>query len=121
MLLRGPASTTKEGGATVLLRGSQQVFVSLRIYEKYIDCLEHDMNALFMCGPLSWRGRYAVKGEALCARARARPLTARAPALWNGHTHEAHATRSARGSEWTALADFDGLDEFVGSRVSIEA
>src|SRR5208337_3236808 len=100
MLLRGPASTTKEGGATVLLRGSQQVFVSLRIYEKYIDCLEHDMNALFMCGPLSWRGRYAVrryavKGEALCARARARPLT--------------------------ALADFDGLDEFVGSRVSIEA
>ena len=45
MLLRGPASTTKEGGATVLLRGSQQVFVSLRIHEKYIDCLEHDMNA----------------------------------------------------------------------------
>src|SRR5271166_439945 len=110
MLLRGHVSTTKEGGATVLLRGSQQVFVSLRIYEKYIDCLEHDMNALFMCGPLSWRVRYAVKGKALCARAAgaARPLTARPPAPANGHTHEAHATGDARGSAWTALADFDG-------------
>jgi hypothetical protein len=68
MLLRGPASTTKEGGAKVLLRGSQQVFVSLRIYEKYIDCLEHDMNELFMCGPLSWRRARSDRG-ALSVRA----------------------------------------------------
>jgi hypothetical protein len=45
MLLQGAASTTKEGVATVLLRGSQQLSVSLRTYEKCIDCLEHDMNA----------------------------------------------------------------------------
>ena len=36
MLLRGHVSTTKEGGATVLLRGSQQLSVSLRTYEKCI-------------------------------------------------------------------------------------
>ena len=45
MLLRGSASTTKEGGTTVLLRGSQQLFVSLRTYKTCIDCLERDMNA----------------------------------------------------------------------------
>src|SRR5271166_1488631 len=78
MLLRGPVSTTKEGGATVLLRGSQQLFVSLRTYEKCIDCLERDMNAsdarcarecaaafvkdgsssCFHVRALSWRGRW---------------------------------------------------------------
>ena len=112
MLLQGHLSTTKEGGATVLLPGSQQLFVSLRTYKTCIDCLEHDMNAsdarcapecaatffkdarqaAFMCWAGGWRGRRcAVKGEALCARAAAaaRPWTALSPAPGNGHTHEA--------------------------------
>jgi len=37
MLLRGPASTTKEGGATVLLRKGQQFFILLKTRENYLD------------------------------------------------------------------------------------
>ena len=46
---------------------------------------------LFMCGPEGRAGvGFAVKGEALCARAAeaARPLTALTPAPDDGHTHE---------------------------------
>jgi len=47
---------------------------------------------LLMCVPEDCAGGgSAVKGEALCARAEARPLTARTPALGDGHTHEEHS------------------------------
>ncbi len=50
-----------------------------------------------MCRPHGCAGeRGAVKGEALCARAEARPWTALTPAPGNGHTHEAQAMGDAR-------------------------
>jgi len=101
------------------------------------DCREAELSC---AGPYGCAGEGgAVKGEALCARAAgaARPLTARSPALGNGHTREACDTGCAckradctmRPVFWgtvparllSALSGFDGLDEFVDPLVSMKA
>ena len=62
------------------------------------------------------QGRGALRSRCRCSAT----LDCTLPAPEDGHTHEACDT-DARTCEWTALSDFDGLDEFVDSLVSIEA
>ena len=80
--------------------------------------------------------RQEMRCEGYCGAMLSAPLTALMPALGYGHTHEAHATRmrvqasetqselqvfAGRWPRGFYLSDFDGLDEFVGSPVGIEA
>jgi hypothetical protein len=65
--------------------------------------------------------RRGTRCEGYCRGDAKRALDRALPAPGNGHAHEAHATRGVRAGEWIALSSFDGLDEFVGSPVGIEA
>jgi len=109
------------------LRESQQLFISLRTYEKCIDSLERDMNASgarvsappllskTVVKQLSCAGLIVARVLGAPSRARrfalalalvARPWTARSPAPGDGHTHEEHPARVRWLRAWSIMLAF---------------